>query len=136
MGFYIAKQTVKKILAQGKHIQDAKVLVMGATFKEDVSDIRNSKIIDIVSELKSFQVQVDLIDPHASSSEMEHEYGVALASDTKNDYDAVIVAVNHQEYLTLDEKYFQSILKDENGVFVDVKGIYKNKMNELDYWSL
>jgi UDP-N-acetyl-D-galactosamine dehydrogenase len=109
---------------------------MGATFKEDVSDIRNSKIIDIVSELKSFQVQVDLIDPHASSSEMEHEYGVALASDTKNDYDAVIVAVNHQEYLTLDEKYFQSILKDENGVFVDVKGIYKNKMNELDYWSL
>ena len=136
MGFYIAKQTVKKILAQGKHIQDAKVLVMGATFKEDVSDIRNSKIIDIVSELKSFQVKVDLIDPHASSSEMEHEYGVALVSETQKDYDAVIVAVNHQDYLTLDEKYFQSILKDTNGVFVDVKGIYKDKMQELDYWSL
>ncbi|MBL6661298.1 MAG: nucleotide sugar dehydrogenase [Crocinitomicaceae bacterium] len=136
MGFYIAKQTVKKILAQGKHIQDAKVLVMGATFKEDVSDIRNSKIIDIVSELKSFQVKVDLVDPHADSSEMEHEYGISLSSETQNDYDAVIVAVNHEAYLALDEKYFQSILKDPNGVFVDVKGIYKNKMKELDYWSL
>ena len=136
MGFYIAKQTVKKILAQGKHIQDAKVLVMGATFKEDVSDIRNSKIVDIVSELKSFQVKVDLVDPHADSSEMEHEYGIALAAETQNDYDAVIVAVNHEAYLALDEKYFQGILKDSNGVFVDVKGIYKNKMKELDYWSL
>ena len=136
MGFYIAKQTVKKILAQGKHIQDAKVLVMGATFKEDVSDIRNSKIVDIVSELKSFQVKVDLVDPHADSSEMEHEYGIALAAETQNDYDAVIVAVNHEAYLALDEKYFQDILKDSNGVFVDVKGIYKNKMKELDYWSL
>ena len=136
MGFYIAKQTVKKILAQGKHIQDAKVLVMGATFKEDVSDIRNSKIVDIVSELKSFQVKVDLVDPHADSSEMEHEYGIVLAAETQNDYDAVIVAVNHEAYLALDEKYFQGILKDSNGVFVDVKGIYKNKMKELDYWSL
>ena len=136
MGFYIAKQTVKKILAQGKHIQDAKVLVMGATFKEDVSDIRNSKIVDIVSELNSFQVKVDLIDPHADSSEMEHEYGITLAAETQNDYDAVIVAVNHEAYLALDEKYFQGILKDSNGVFVDVKGIYKNKMKELDYWSL
>jgi len=136
MGFYIAKQTVKKILAQGKHIQDAKVLVMGATFKEDVSDIRNSKIVDIVSELKSFQVKVDLVDPHADSSEMENEYGVALAAEPKKDYDAVIVAVNHEAYLNLDENYFQNILKDSNGVFVDVKGIYKNKMKELEYWSL
>ena len=136
MGFYIAKQTVKKILAQGKHIQDAKVLVMGATFKEDVSDIRNSKVIDIVNELKSFQVKVDLVDPHASSKEMEHEYGTPLASNMANDYDAVIVAVNHAAYLKLDEMYFQSLLKDKNGVFVDVKGIFKGQMNELEYWSL
>jgi UDP-N-acetyl-D-galactosamine dehydrogenase len=136
MGFYIAKQTVKKILAQGKHIRHAKVLVMGATFKEDVSDIRNSKVIDIVNELKSYQVMVDLIDPHANSSEMEKEYGVALVSETRNDYDAVIVAVNHEDYIKLDEKYFQGILKDNNGVFVDVKGIYKDKMKELEYWSL
>ena len=136
MGFYIAKQTVKKILAQGKHIQDAKVLVMGATFKEDVSDIRNSKVIDIVNELKSFQVQVDLVDPHASSVEMEHEYGIPLASEISKDYDAVIVAVNHAVYIKHDEAYFQSLLKDKNGVFVDVKGIFKGQMHDLEYWSL
>ncbi len=135
MGFYIGKQTVKKIIAQGKHIQDAKVLVMGATFKEDVSDIRNSKVIDVVNELKSFQVKVDLVDPHASSEEMEHEYGVGLVETSKN-YDAIIVAVNHKDYKNLDESYFKSLMKDSQGVFVDIKGIYKGKIKDLEYWSL
>jgi UDP-N-acetyl-D-galactosamine dehydrogenase len=135
MGFYIGKQTVKKIIAQGKHIQDAKVLVMGATFKEDVSDIRNSKVIDVVNELKSFQVHVDLVDPHASSAEMQHEYGVGLVEIGQN-YDAIIVAVNHKEYRGLTEAYFQSILKDGKGVFVDLKGIYKGQIANLEYWSL
>jgi UDP-N-acetyl-D-glucosamine/UDP-N-acetyl-D-galactosamine dehydrogenase len=135
MGFYIGKQTTKKIIAQGKHIQDAKVLVMGATFKEDVSDIRNSKVIDVVNELKSFQVKVDLVDPHASSAEMEHEYGVGLVEIGKN-YDAIIVAVNHKDYKNLDEAYFKSLMKDNQGVFVDIKGIYKGKIKDLEYWSL
>ena len=135
MGFYIGKQTVKKIIAQGRNIQDAKVLVMGATFKEDVSDIRNSKVIDVVNELKSFQVKVDLVDPHASSEEMEHEYGVSLVEIGKN-YDAVIVAVNHKNYKNLDEDYFKSLMKDSHGVFVDIKGIYKGKIKDLEYWSL
>jgi len=135
MGFYIGKQTVKKIIAQGKHIQDARVLVMGATFKEDVSDIRNSKVIDVVNELRSFQVHVDLVDPHASSEEMEHEYGVKLVEIGK-DYDAIIVAVNHKEYRMLDEAYFQSILKDGKGVFVDIKGIFRKMIHNLEYWSL
>jgi UDP-N-acetyl-D-galactosamine dehydrogenase len=136
MGFYIAKQTVKKIIARGKHIQDAKVLVMGATFKEDVSDIRNSKVIDIVSELVSFQVHVDLIDPHASSDEMKHEYGVGLVEKASNDYDAIIVAVNHKEYQQMTESDFKGMLTDGTGVFVDVKGIFKNKIKDLEYWSL
>lgn len=136
MGFYIGKQTVKKIIAQGKHIQDAKVLVMGATFKEDVSDIRNSKVIDVVNELTSFQVKVDLIDPHASSEEMIHEYGVGLVEKPSNDYDAVIVAVNHKEYKNMTEDQFKSLLKDGKGVFVDVKGIFKGKIKDLEYWSL
>lgn len=136
MGFYIGKQTVKRILAKGKSIQDAKILVMGATFKEDVTDIRNSKVIDIVNELKSFQVKVDLVDPHASSTEMEHEYGVALQSNPTNDYDAVIVAVNHRDYQNLTEVDFRGMLKDDLGVFVDVKGIFKNKIKNIDYWSL
>jgi UDP-N-acetyl-D-galactosamine dehydrogenase len=136
MGFYIAKQAVKRVIAQGKMIQEARALIMGTTFKEDVSDIRNSKVIDIVNELKSFQMSVDLIDPHASSEEMLHEYGVGLISEPLTPYDAIIVAVNHKEYLALDESYFQSLLKDGQGVFIDVKGIYKDKIHSLQYWSL
>ena len=136
MGFYIGKQTVKRVIAQGKHIQDAKVLVMGATFKEDVSDIRNSKVIDVVNELKSFQVHVDLVDPHASSEEMVHEYGIGLVDKAGSDYDAIIVAVNHKEYKNMNENDFKALLKDGKGVFVDVKGIFKGKIKELEYWSL
>ena len=136
MGFYIGKQTVKKILAQGKSVRDAKVLVMGATFKEDVTDIRNSKVIDIIKELRSFQVTVDLVDPHASSEEMEHEYGVALTPEASNDYDAIIVAVNHAEYKKMSEDDFKAMMKDDKGVFVDVKGIFQSKIHDLEYWSL
>jgi len=136
MGFYIGKQTVKKILAKGKHIQDARVLVMGATFKEDVSDIRNSKVIDIINELKSFQVIVDVIDPHASSDEMEKEYGVKLIDKPTNDYDAIIVAVNHKEYKKMSENDFRNMMNDDKGIFVDVKGIFKDKIKDLEYWSL
>ena len=136
MGFYIAKQTVKKVIAQGKHIQEAKALIMGATFKEDVSDIRNTKIIDIVTELKSYQMAVDIVDPHASSEEMEKEYGVALIKQPLTNYDAIIVAVNHREYLTLNEDYFKSLFNDGKGVFIDVKGIYQSKIKDLEYWSL
>ena len=136
MGFYIGKQTAKKIIAQGKIIQEAHVLVMGATFKENVSDIRNSKVIDVISELKSFQINVDVIDPQADSSEMEHEYGVSLTTTLRSDYDAIILAVNHREYMQLDEAYFKTLLKDGKGIFVDVKGIYRNQIQDLTYWSL
>ena len=134
MGFYIAKNLVKKISSQGKNISKSKVLVMGATFKEDVSDIRNSKVADIVKELKSFSVKVDVVDPHADSEELKHEYGFGLSKIAKG-YDGVIVAVNHKEYKTLDEKYFKSIMANK-AVLVDVKGIYRGKMKNLIYWSL
>jgi len=136
MGFYIGKQTAKKIIAQGKMIQEAHVLVMGATFKENVSDIRNSKVIDVVKELQSFQINVDVIDPHADSSEMEHEYGIGLTTNLRSDYDAIIMAVNHSEYMHYNEAYFKSLLKDGKGVFVDVKGIYRGQVSDLEYWSL
>jgi len=136
MGGYIAKQAVKKIIAQGKHIQDAKVLVMGATFKEDVSDIRNSKVIDVVNELVSFSVHVDLVDPHASSEEMVHEYGIGLIEKPTADYDAIVVAVNHKEYKSMKESDFKALLKDGTGVFIDVKGIFKGQISDLEYWSL
>lgn len=136
MGGYIAKQTVKKIIAQNKIIQDSKVLIMGATFKEDVSDIRNSKVIDIINELKSYHVSVDVIDPHASSEEMIHEYGVGLIDKPSTDYDAIIVAVNHRDYKGKTENDFKALLKNQQGVFVDVKGIYRHTIKDLEYWSL
>jgi len=134
MGFYIAKNLVKKISAAGKNITGAKVLVMGATFKEDVSDIRNSKVADIVKELKSYSVKVDVVDPHAESDELKHEYGFGL-NKLGNKYDGVIVAVNHKEYKKLDEKYFKSILSPK-GIIMDVKGMYRGKIKNLTYWSL
>ena len=135
MGFYIAKQTVKAIIAAGKHISESKVLVMGATFKENVNDIRNSKVADVIKELKSYAVTVDVTDPFASSKELNKEYGFEFIDKPGTDYDAVIVAVNHKDYLEFNEAYFKSILS-ENGILVDIKGIYRNKIVDLNYWSL
>ena len=135
MGFYVAKQTVKKILATGKSIQDSRVLIMGATFKENVTDIRNSKVADVVKELRSYTASVDVVDPYANSDEIEQEYGFTLKESADTGYDAVIIVVNHDQYLTLDEEYFKSICS-ENGVIVDIKGIYRGKINDLTYWSL
>lgn len=135
MGYYIAKQTVKKILATGKNIAGSRVLIMGATFKEDVSDIRNSKIIDVIKELKSFSADVEVVDPHASNEEMKEEYLVELTEKVSGKYDAVIVAVNHKEYASLSEEYFKTLM-DEKGVFVDVKGIFKDKVKAFTYLSL
>lgn len=135
MGAYTAKQTVKKIIAEGKHISESKVLIMGATFKEDVSDIRNSKVCDVVNEFKSFGATVEVVDPYADSELLNEEYGFGLVENPSNDYDAVVVAVNHKDYVNLDEDYFKSITK-ENPVIVDIKGIYRGEINNLTYWSL
>ena len=136
MGFYVAKQTVKKMIGHGKNPMEAKVLIMGATFKEDVSDIRNSKIVDVITELQSFACAVDVIDPHADTEELFEEYGFNLVEKPSNDYDAVIVAVNHREYCNLSEADFSNYLKGEQGIIVDLKGIYKDKIKNIDYWSL
>ncbi|GEO03324.1 UDP-N-acetyl-D-galactosamine dehydrogenase [Adhaeribacter aerolatus] len=136
MGAYIAKKTVQLMVKQGKDISKSKVLVMGATFKENVEDIRNSKVADVINELKGFSVNVEVVDPFADSAELEHEYGFGLVAEPANDYDAVIVAVNHRPYTNLEQAYFESITQDK-AVFIDVKGIYRDKINsKLTYWSL
>ena len=137
MGFYVGKQCVKRILEQGKNVLDGRVLMMGATFKEDVSDIRNSKVIDVVKELESFSVQVDIVDPHAEIKEFKDAYDHDLKREPKlGSYDAVIVAVNHKEYSSLNESYFKSLMRDDKGVIIDVKGIYRGKIKDLVYWGL
>jgi UDP-N-acetyl-D-galactosamine dehydrogenase len=136
MGFYVGKQTVKRIIELGRNILESKVLVYGATFKENVSDIRNSKVIDIIKELESFSVNVDIVDPHADSEEMYEEYGIELKPSPVGSYDAIIIAVNHKEFNTFDEAHFKSLLKDGHGAVVDIKGMYRNRISELLYWSL
>jgi UDP-N-acetyl-D-glucosamine/UDP-N-acetyl-D-galactosamine dehydrogenase len=108
---------------------------MGATFKENVSDIRNSKVADVVKELKTFSLNVDVVDPHASSEELQHEYGFGLTENTVSNYDAIIVAVPHAEYAKYDDTYFASISKNEALVF-DLKGTYRNAIKSRAYKSL
>ena len=135
MAAYVAKRTVQTMIKQGANPAQAKVLVMGCTFKEDVSDIRNSKVSDVVKELQGYGITVHVTDPHADSDELMHEYGFGLESNTSKDYDAVIVAVNHKDYAAHGESYFKGIMK-EKGLLVDVKGTYRNQVKELNYWSL
>ncbi len=134
MGFYVAKQTVKKMIALGKNMNDVRVLILGATFKEDVSDIRNSKVVDIIKELNSFSCDSDITDPHANPEEFLHEYGTELVEPTGK-YDAIILAVNHKEYINKEASYFENYLT-EDGVFVDLKGVMKDKVKCKTYWSL
>lgn len=135
MGGYIAKKIVKRMIAMGKNILGARVLVMGVTFKENVSDIRNSKVVDIVNELKDFGVDVDVTDPHADPEEVLREYGFPLIEQPRANYDAIIVAVSHKEYIDLDETYFRDLTYD-HAVLGDVKGIYRGKIHVMKYWSL
>jgi UDP-N-acetyl-D-galactosamine dehydrogenase len=135
MGGYIAKQTVKKILAADKHLIQSRVLVLGFTFKENVADIRNSKVANIVKELQSYRVQVDVVDPYASAEELKREYHIELKDSPQGKYDAIIAAVAHKQYRAYTEKDFLE-LSNDNGILIDVKGLYKDNIKELAYWSL
>lgn len=135
MGGYVAKQTVKAIANQDKNIRNANVLVMGFTFKENVSDFRNTKVANVVKELESYKVNVDVIDPYVSVKDVKAEYGIDIKEKCGNNYDAIIVAVNHKEYLGFDEKFFKEHLA-EKGIIFDIKGIYKEKISDLVYLSL
>lgn len=135
MGGYIGKKVVKQIISYGKPVLHSRMLVMGVTFKENVADIRNSKVVDIIHELKDYGVDVEVMDPYADPAEVERFYGLKMVKEATGKYDAVVVAVAHNAYKDLTESYFES-LSDEHGLVVDVKGIYRNKINKLNYWSL
>jgi UDP-N-acetyl-D-galactosamine dehydrogenase len=135
MGAYVARQVTLKLSSHFPNLKDCRVLVMGATFKENVSDIRNSKVADVIMELKEFGVKVDVVDPHASPEEIRKEYQFELAPSIEGPYHGIVVAVNHKEYATLDEAYFESITH-EGAVFADLKGAFRNKIEHLRYWSL
>jgi len=135
MAGYVAKRVLQHIIQNTNDVKNAKVLVMGATFKENVSDIRNSKVADVIKELKSYSLQVHVTDPHADSNELKHEYGFELTPELTNDYEAVIVTVPHNKYLEMDDKAFADITKPQ-GMVADVKGMYRGKIKSRKYWSL
>jgi UDP-N-acetyl-D-galactosamine dehydrogenase len=135
MAKYVAKTVIQHIIKNSNDVKSARVLVKGATIKENVSDIRNSKVADLVRALRSYYLNVDVEDPHADSDELKHEYGFGLTTEIGNDYDAVIVSVPHNDYKELDDAYFTDITKS-NGLIADLKGIYRNKIVNRTYWSL
>lgn len=137
MAAHIAQNAIKKLNALGKVVKDCRILIMGATFKENVADIRNSKIVDVVNELKSYSVNVDVIDPHADSQELMHEYGFGLADVVSESYDGIILAVSHDEYKTLPAAWFES-RSSKDAFFFDLKSLFRKPSSRpaLDYWSL
>ena len=127
MATYVATKTVQLLIRQNKHPKEAKVLIMGVTFKENVADIRNSKVADLVASLKEFRLTVDVCDPHADAQEVEREYGFTTVTEIDKNYDAIVIAVAHEEYKALDASYFKQI-SAKNPILIDLKGIY----NDLD----
>jgi UDP-N-acetyl-D-galactosamine dehydrogenase len=122
MGSYIAQETVKMMINKGATIKGSNVLVLGITFKENCPDIRNSRAIDIIREFETYHVNVDVFDPWASKEEVKHEYNLELISsiaNLKKNYEAIILAVSHKEFLELDV----TALKSDIGVIFDVKSL-------------
>ena len=143
MGKYIAEQTVKHLIEADKAVKGAKVLVAGITFKENVNDIRNSRVIDIINELKEYGIAVMVADPLANAEAVEHEYGIKLIKYSKNiKSDAIIIAVNHdlfRQEFTLSRLESHMSAGKHRGVVVDVKGIFSPeifKNSKLLYWRL
>jgi UDP-N-acetyl-D-glucosamine/UDP-N-acetyl-D-galactosamine dehydrogenase len=135
MGNYVSKKIIQHVIAHSDNVKEAKILVMGATFKENVSDIRNSKVIDVVKTLKSYHLNVFVQDPYASFEQLAEQYGIHLIKQVDTDYDVVMVTVPHTEYENYDDKYFSSITK-KHALIADLKGIYRNKITSRKYWSL
>ena len=131
MGQYVATQMVKKLASKKIHIDEAKILVMGFTFKGDCPDVRNTKIIDIIKELQSFNVNVDVYDNWANKEEVLDHYDIELIDELqKNYYDGIVIAVDHSEYKKLGIDYIRSLLKT-NSVVYDVKHVFTESETDI-----
>ncbi len=143
MGKHIAENIVKYLIKANKQVKGSKVAILGITFKENCPDVRNSKVIDIINELKEYEIDVIVSDPLADRKEVELEYGIELSpKENLINLDAIVVAVSHTEYknLELDElKNMYINLHNKNMILFDIKGIYDRKVAEKNnylYWRL
>ncbi len=135
MPAWIAKKLTQLLIQRGKNPGKAKVLVLGITFKENVSDIRNSKVADLIHELMHFSINVHTYDPFASPNEVAHEYKLTVSDKIGKDYDAVVVAVAHDEFKNYDIGFFKSIMKKEP-ILLDLKGLYDFNKSDIHTWRL
>ena len=137
MGAVIAQKLVKLLASRGVDLSSARVGVLGLTFKQDVPDIRNSKAPDIVAELREYGIEPIVGDPLANPEETAHEYGLELTPDTDlRDFDALVLAVNHEDYVGNPEALIERIRPD--GILIDVKSALSPDMvgEKRLYWSL
>jgi UDP-N-acetyl-D-galactosamine dehydrogenase len=136
MASHVATRLVQLMLQENKPINGARVLVKGITFKENVSDIRNSKVADLVKALQKFLIEVEVVDPHASAEQVEEEYGFGLVEQPTGQYDAIVVAVAHQEYKPLQLSQFKQWSQGKL-ILVDLKNLYTHQTaDDCTIWSL
>jgi UDP-N-acetyl-D-galactosamine dehydrogenase len=135
MPAYISKKTVQKMVKQGKSPAESRVLVLGVTFKEGVSDVRNSKVAELVQELKAYSLQVDVVDPYADAHSLMEDYQIELSAQPTGKYDAVVLAVAHKPFLEYDNATLQSWAQFP-ALLVDIKGLFRKKAEGFEYWSL
>jgi UDP-N-acetyl-D-galactosamine dehydrogenase len=131
---FIAKRIVQTLIEQDKNPGKSRILVMGVTFKEDVSDIRNSKVIDLIKELEDYSVEVDAIDPNASPLDLQQHYNLNLKPNPIGKYDSIVLAVGHQSYRIMTPTDFEKISNGPVYLF-DIKGVM-NKEDFTNYWRL
>lgn len=140
MGKYVAENIVKKLIAAGKADKDARVAILGFTFKEDCPDTRNTKIVDIINELKEYGINPIISDPIADAYEAEKLYGIKFVPvDSIKNMDAVVLAVSHKEFKNISMDYIDKLYGDGKKVLIDVKGLLNRKEYEIagySYWRL
>ncbi|PVE16602.1 nucleotide sugar dehydrogenase [Clostridium perfringens] len=140
MGKYVAENIVKKLIAAGKAVKDARVAILGFTFKEDCPDTRNTKIVDIINELKEYGINPIISDPIADAYEAEKLYGIKFVPvDSIKNMDAVVLAVSHKEFKNISMDYIDKLYGDGKKVLIDVKGLLNRKEYEIagySYWRL
>lgn len=143
MGKYVVENLIKNLIKADMPVKDAKVAILGFTFKENCPDTRNTRVIDIVNELKEYGINPMIADPEADAEETKHEYGIVFDSiDEIKGMDALVIAVGHDQFLKFTQKNFEKMFKDGSNkrkVLLDIKGILNRKEYELagyKYWRL
>ncbi len=134
---FVAHKIIKLMSKNGVNISRARVLMLGFTYKEDVKDLRNTKIADIIYELEDYGVSTDIFDPKVDREEVRYEYGFELIDKPlERNYDVVVLGVAHKEFKDYTKEYLKSLFRSKEQILVDIKGIFKDFAGDFIYWSL